>query len=170
MDLRKPTGEILSVCLLEGLPLSRWFIAEDLANCAGCAESPSQMMVLLMASSHTLASAEVLRWLLSPGGGRERQGVKTKGKGGGGVWGYTGTQRGHSVSPRATCRHLHLGRSIPCHKQLRVPLENSIYWFGTGVNRRSRYCWYSPLKSALFMFLKQNCSNPIRDSPIPVTL
>lgn len=103
-------------------------------------------------------------------GERERRGVNAKGKGGGGVRGHTGTQRGHSVSPRAACRHLHLGRSIPWHKQLRVPLEDRIYWFWTGVNRRSRYLWYSPLKSALFMLLKQNCSNPIRDSPIPVTL
>lgn len=48
------------------------------------------MMVLLMASSHTSASVEVLRWLLSPGGRIERE--KAKGKGGGvdlGVYWHT---------------------------------------------------------------------------------
>lgn len=153
MDLRKPTGEILSVCLLEGQPLSRWFIAEGLTNCAGRDGSPSQMMVLSMASSHTLASVGVRCWLLSLGGGRERDREwKQRAKGVGWFWQYTGTQRGHSISPRATCRHLHLERSIPCHKQLRVPLENSIYWFWTGVNRRNWYFWYSLLKSALLYF------------------
>jgi len=153
MDPRKPTGEILSVFLLEGMPLYRWFIAEGRANCAGRDGSPSQTIVLLMASSHTSASVEVLRWLLCPNGGTETLGVKAMGEGGGGAVGeYTGTQIGHSVCPKATCRHLHLGRSIRCHKQLRVSLENRIYWFSVGVNRERRYFWYSQNKSALLMF------------------
>lgn len=158
MDPRKPTGEILSVYLLKGLPLSRWFIAEGLTHCAGRDGSPSQMMVLLMPSSHTLASVEVLHWLLSLGGKRGRWGVKAKAKGGGveGVWEYTGTQTGHSVPSRTTCRHLHLEGSIPCYKQLRVPLESKIYWFRAGVNRSSQYLLYSLRKAALFMFQSES--------------
>lgn len=92
MDPRKPTGEILSVCLLEGLPLSRWFIAEGLTNCVGRDGSPSQMVVLLMASSHTSASVEVLRWLLCPAGGRETR-SGSKGQRGRGVEGMLAHRR-----------------------------------------------------------------------------
>lgn len=57
---------------------------------------------------------------------------KSKGQRG---WGGFGRILAHrqalhvALSPRTTCRHLHLEGSIPRHKQLRVPLENRIYWF-----------------------------------------
>lgn len=95
-----------------------------------------------------------LAWLA---GEREREtGSESKGakRVGWGIRQYAGTQRGRGVSPRATGRHLRLERSIPCQKQLRLLLVNSIYWFGTGVNRRDVYSRYSPI-STLFQLLKQ---------------
>ena len=91
-----------------GLPLSRWFIAEGLTNCAGRDGSPSQMMVLLMASSHTSASVGVLCWLLSLVGGRERErekerqreretGSESKGQRG---WGGFGSILAHRERPQ----------------------------------------------------------------------
>lgn len=86
------------------------------------------------------------------GGGRGRHWVKAKGRGGGVVFARKLAHRQAlhvALSRRTTCRHLHLERSIPRHKQLRGPLENSIYWFGTCVDRRKWNFWYSLLKSAL---------------------
>lgn len=119
---------------------------------AGRDGSPSQMMVLSMASSHTSASVGVrcLGCFVGVAGGQtERRALKAKGKGGVG-WGgrgrsYAGTQGVRRASPRATCRHLHLEGSILWHKQLRAPPEDRLYWFRRGVNRRYWYFWYSPL-------------------------
>lgn len=83
---------------------------------------------------------------------RETQ-SQSKGKRGRVCLAVHGTQTGHIVSPSATCRHLHLGRSIPCHKKLRVPLEDKMHRFAADVNREGRCIWYSLLS---FWFLKQN--------------
>lgn len=58
------------------------------------------MMVLLMASSHTSASVEVLRWLLCLAGGRGRHGVKAKAKGEGVLGGAWHTDGPYCLSKR----------------------------------------------------------------------
>lgn len=100
--------------------------------------------------SHFGLSGGEMFGLLRRGGGRtdREMGSESKGQrgeGGGRGRSYAGTRGGRRVSPRATCRHLHLEGSILWHKQLRAPPEDRLYWFRRGVNRRYWYFWYSPL-------------------------
>lgn len=129
---KKPTAEILSVCLLEGWPPSRWFIAAGPDWLQGRDGSPSQSTVLSMASSHTWASMGVRCWLVA-----EKMLV---------VCWHTGRQQhlgeGNMQTPAFRKIDSRSTNSSP------RPQEYGFYWFVRSVNRRNRVFFYRLLSSS----------------------
>lgn len=99
-----------------------------LTNCGARRKSISDDGFIDGIKSHFGLSGGEMFGLLRRDGQTERRAVKARGKGGVGRGrSYAGTQGGRTVSPRATCRHLHLEGSILWHKQLRAPPEDRLY-------------------------------------------